>query len=122
MPQGGAVMLRVADLEAATRFYAEALGFARGRFAAERGVELHGPGLTLLLAKRAEGQPKPDANPFAWVALVLWVDDVARSRSELEAKGVAFEGDVVDSPFGRVAFFSDPDGYTLGLVERSRAG
>jgi catechol 2,3-dioxygenase-like lactoylglutathione lyase family enzyme len=48
----------------------------------------------------------------------LHVDDVGEARKELEAKGVEFAGDVLDTGVCHMAFFSDPDGNDLMLHHR----
>jgi catechol 2,3-dioxygenase-like lactoylglutathione lyase family enzyme len=50
--------------------------------------------------------------------LALRVPDVAAARTELEAKGVAFDGDTVDTGVCHQAFFRDPDGNALMLHRR----
>jgi catechol 2,3-dioxygenase-like lactoylglutathione lyase family enzyme len=50
--------------------------------------------------------------------LPLGVDDVAAARAELEAKGVEFLGDTMDTGVCHMAFFSDPDGNDLMLHHR----
>ena len=50
--------------------------------------------------------------------LALHVDDVAAARSELEAKGVEFIGDILDTGVCHMAFFNDPDGNDLMLHHR----
>jgi len=50
--------------------------------------------------------------------LPLGVEDVAAARSELEAKGVAFFGDTLDTGVCHMAFFADPDGNELMLHHR----
>ena len=50
--------------------------------------------------------------------LALHVDDVAAARAELEAKGVEFEGDTIETGVCRMAFFKDPDGNSLMLHRR----
>ena len=50
--------------------------------------------------------------------LALHVDDVAAVRAELEAKGVEFRGDDLDSGVCHMAFFTDPDGNDLMLHSR----
>src|SRR3712207_113457 len=42
--------------------------------------------------------------------IALHVDDVAAARSELEAQGVEFMGETMDSGVCHMAFFTDPDG------------
>ena len=46
------------------------------------------------------------------------VDDVAAARTELEAKGVEFSGEVFDTGACHMAFFRDPDGNDLMLHNR----
>ena len=57
---------------------------------------------------------QPQANSI----VLLQVDDVAAARSELEAKGVAFNGETYDSGVCHMADFKDPDGNTLTLHKR----
>ena len=46
------------------------------------------------------------------------VDDVAAARSVLEARGVKFHGDILDTGVCHMAFFNDPDGNALMLHHR----
>lgn len=48
----------------------------------------------------------------------LHVDDVAAARAELEAKGVEFAGETMDTGVCHMAFFADPDGNDLMLHNR----
>ena len=48
----------------------------------------------------------------------LQVEDVAAARAELEAKGVTFNGEVLDTGVCHMAFFNDPDGNDLMLHHR----
>ena len=50
--------------------------------------------------------------------LALRVDDVGAARGELEAKGVAFNGETFDTGVCHMAFFEDPDGNALMLHSR----
>jgi catechol 2,3-dioxygenase-like lactoylglutathione lyase family enzyme len=50
--------------------------------------------------------------------LALHVDDVAAARAELEAKGVEFEGEILDTGVCHMALFTDPDGNDLMLHHR----
>jgi catechol 2,3-dioxygenase-like lactoylglutathione lyase family enzyme len=50
--------------------------------------------------------------------IALHVDDVAAARAELEAKGVEFAGETLDSGVCHMAFFRDPDGNDLMLHHR----
>jgi catechol 2,3-dioxygenase-like lactoylglutathione lyase family enzyme len=59
--------------------------------------------------------PQKNAHP------ALHVDDVAAARKELEAKGVTFYGDILDTGACHMAFFTDPDGNDLMLHHRYAA-
>lgn len=50
--------------------------------------------------------------------LALHVDDVAKAREELEAKGVEFMGETLDTGVCHMALFRDPDGNDLMLHHR----
>jgi len=50
--------------------------------------------------------------------LALHVDDVAAARGELEAAGVEFMGETLDTGVCHMAFFNDPDGNDLMLHHR----
>jgi catechol 2,3-dioxygenase-like lactoylglutathione lyase family enzyme len=50
--------------------------------------------------------------------IALHVDDVAAARSELEQKGVEFQGEIFDTGVCHMAFFTDPDGNDLMLHHR----
>jgi catechol 2,3-dioxygenase-like lactoylglutathione lyase family enzyme len=50
--------------------------------------------------------------------VALHVDDVEQARTELEAKGVEFSGETIDSGVCHMAFFRDPDGNDLMLHHR----
>ena len=64
--------------------------------------------------------PSSIGQPFAPspAGLALRVPDVDEARSELESKGVQFEGDTVDTGVCHMAFFHDPDGNALMLHRR----
>jgi len=59
-----------------------------------------------------EFKPQETAHP------ALHSDDVAATRAELEAKGVEFFGETLDTGVCHMAFFSDPDGNNLMLHGR----
>jgi catechol 2,3-dioxygenase-like lactoylglutathione lyase family enzyme len=50
--------------------------------------------------------------------LALRVPDVDAARAELEAEGVEFEGDTIETGVCRMASFKDPDGNALLLHRR----
>ncbi len=59
-----------------------------------------------------EFAPQKNAHP------AISVDDVAAAKAELEAKGVEFMGDILDTGVCHMAFFADPDGNDLMLHHR----
>lgn len=101
------------DAERSRRFYGETLGLR---------PDEHEPnefwvGETCL----SIWEPVKYGMPFAPqknAHLALHVDDVAAARADLEAKGVGFAGDVMDSGVCHMAFFTDPDGNDLMLHHR----
>jgi catechol 2,3-dioxygenase-like lactoylglutathione lyase family enzyme len=60
----------------------------------------------------AEFRPQPNS------IVLLHVDDVEAARSELEGKGIEFEGETFDTGVCHMANFSDPDGNQLTLHKR----
>lgn len=50
--------------------------------------------------------------------IALNVDDVEAARAELEAAGVTFAGETLDTGVCKMAFFTDPDGNDLMLHHR----
>ncbi len=56
--------------------------------------------------------PQKNAHP------AIHVDDVAAARKELEAKGVEFNGEILDTGVCHMALFTDPDGNDLMLHNR----
>jgi len=60
--------------------------------------------------------PQKNAHP------ALHVDDVAVARAELEAKGVEFTADTLDTGVCHMALFTDPDGNDLMLHSRYAPG
>ena len=50
--------------------------------------------------------------------IAIRVPDVAAARESLEAKGVQFDGEIVDTGVCHFAFFKDPDGNVLMLHRR----
>src|SRR5919206_3373136 len=110
------VMFPTRDLAAASEFYGNVLGLeCSARYGGERGAEFETGTLTLqLLAVEKLGLDfNPAPNPVA-----LHVDDVAAARSQLEAAGVEFAADTMDSGVCHMAFFRDPDGNALLLHHR----
>jgi catechol 2,3-dioxygenase-like lactoylglutathione lyase family enzyme len=108
------------DLDRARRFYGEVLGlepssvYQRGD-APAMGAEFETGTVTLaLIDSAAIGREfQPNTLPIAFR-----VDDVAAARAALEARGVGFAADTLDTGVCHMAFFQDPDGNALMLHRR----
>jgi predicted enzyme related to lactoylglutathione lyase len=82
-----------------------------------RAVEFYGTTLGLPLSTRYERMDGAEFTPSR-NAIALGVEDVAAARAELEAKGVQFYGDTVDTGVCHQAYFNDPEGHALILHHR----
>jgi catechol 2,3-dioxygenase-like lactoylglutathione lyase family enzyme len=113
------VTIFVQDFPAANEFYGTTLGLrCSARYDRVPGAEFETGNLTLqVMDAAAIGlEFKPSGHPIA-----LHVDDVAAARAELEASGVAFSMDTIDSGVCHMAPFRDPDGNALLLHNRYAA-
>jgi len=114
--------IAVEDLGTAVRFYEEKLGLTRAGTEADD-VIMFESGDTRINVYRSSFAGTNQATAVTWA-----VDDVGDVVRELKAKGVTFEhydlphtrlqGDVHVSGHIRVAWFKDPDGNILSLVNR----
>jgi catechol 2,3-dioxygenase-like lactoylglutathione lyase family enzyme len=102
------------DLRRAKRFYTEVLGLDV-ETEGESDMELRCGQVTLdIFDPSSIGQrfaPSP-------AGLALRVPDVDAARAELEAKGVEFDGETIQTSVCRQAWFKDPDGNALMLHRR----
>jgi predicted enzyme related to lactoylglutathione lyase len=104
------------DLDRAVEFYGSTLGLPRSVYVPERKYAEFETGNLTLSVFDAEGFGlEHNANPNA---MGLHVDDVAQARADLEARGVQFMGEILDTGVCHMAFFSDPDGNALMLHHR----
>ena len=104
------------DLAAAMKFYGETLGMPRSMYIEGKPfAEFETGSLTIgvIEPEKMGLEYAPNRNHIA-----LHVEDVASARAELEARGVAFEGEMFDTGVCHMAFFSDPDGNALMLHHR----
>lgn len=102
------------DLPRAKAFYVDVLGL-EVETEGDSDLELRCGQVTLDIFDPASiGQPFA-ASP---AGLALRVVDVAAARAELEAKGVAFDGDTIVTGVCTQAWFKDPDGNALMLHRR----
>jgi predicted enzyme related to lactoylglutathione lyase len=102
------------DLEAAAAF--DTLGLRRSVWIPDRNYSEFETGNLTLSIYNAEAMGLGH-NRLA-NALALHVDDVAATREALEAKGVEFSAETLDTGVCHMAFFADPDGNALMLHHR----
>jgi catechol 2,3-dioxygenase-like lactoylglutathione lyase family enzyme len=104
------------DFAKAVEFYRDVIGLEESKQWGEMpGKEFETGSLTIAVMQ-SDGfglEFAPHTHPIA-----LQVDDVHAAREELEAKGVEFAQDTVDSGVCHMAYFSDPDGNGLMLHHR----
>jgi len=101
------------DAERSRAFYIETLGLRpddHSRFEAWAGETCFGIWEPAQFGR--EFAPQKNAHP------ALQVEDVAAARAELEAKGVEFAGEILDTGVCHMAFFTDPDGNDVMLHHR----
>jgi catechol 2,3-dioxygenase-like lactoylglutathione lyase family enzyme len=104
------------DIVKAEAFYGGLLGLRLGkRWGDMPGVEYETGNLTLAL-----WEPTAFGQEFqrSGTAIALRVGDVAATRERLEAEGVTFHGETIDSGVWFMASFADPDGNPLILHHR----
>jgi predicted enzyme related to lactoylglutathione lyase len=110
------VAIPAQDFDASVHFYGTVLGlpFVK-RWGDMPGAEFQAGNLTLaIMDPTAFGM---EFSPHS-VPIALQVDDVAAARAHLEAAGVSFLGDTIDSGVCHQAIFRDPAGNTLDLHHR----
>jgi predicted enzyme related to lactoylglutathione lyase len=104
------VSVPVSDVDRAKAFYVEKVGFNDDedhQVTDElRFVQLTPPGSACSIALTSGAH---EMEPGSIEGLQLVVDDAHAARAELAERGVEV-GEVQDFPWGRFAFFNDPDG------------
>ena len=102
------------DIPRAKKFYGETLGLPIET------EDEHDVEFTLGQVTLDVFDPARIGRPFAPspAGIAIRVRDVAAARAALEAKGVEFDGEIVDSGVCHFAFFKDPDGNALMLHRR----
>ena len=109
------ISVPVTDLERSTAWYGDTLGLERVGEGAWPEFQL-GENVSLYLIDPTNiGQQFVGPHTSS---IALRVPDVEEARSELESRGVEFNGDTLDTGVCHMAFFSDPDGNELMLHRR----
>jgi catechol 2,3-dioxygenase-like lactoylglutathione lyase family enzyme len=102
------------DIPRARRFYSDVIGLEI-ETESESDMEFRCGQVTLDVF-----DPSSIGQPFAPspAGLALRVADVDAARAELEAKGVRFDGETIETSVCKQAWFKDPDGNALMLHRR----
>ena len=118
-------MIAVKDLDRARKFYEDTLGLKTEEEWGGEGVTMKSGGTTVNVYK------SEFAGTNKATALTFDVDDLEAEVRELKDKGIAFEhydmegltrdGDIYAAEGMKTAWFKDPDGNILSLLEESAA-
>ena len=102
------------DIQRAKRFYGETLGLEL-ESEGEHDLEFRCGQVTLDVF-----DPSSIGQPFAPspAGIALRVPDVDAARATLEAAGIVFDGETIETSVCRQAWFKDPDGNALMLHRR----
>jgi catechol-2,3-dioxygenase len=115
MFKSGSVTIVVEDLKKAKQFYAETLGL-KVQFEVEGHlVQVEAPGLTIGLVHPREGQESKPGKAGS-VHIGLEVQEIMSAIELLKSRGVDFQP-LMDEDATRIAYFNDPEGNSLYLIE-----
>jgi predicted enzyme related to lactoylglutathione lyase len=110
------VVVSSRDLPKAVEFYGETLGLPRSVYLEERSyAEFETGNLTLSVI---DAEKMGMQHSVRGQQIALHVEDVATARTTLEARGVEFHGDTLDTGVCHMAMFADLDGNPLMLHHR----
>jgi predicted enzyme related to lactoylglutathione lyase len=104
------------DVRASAEFYGETLGLHRSVYMPERHFAEFETGNLTLSVIDAEKMGLEHHTMRHEVA--LHVEDVEAARKTLEARGVSFRGETLDTGVCHMALFADPEGNALMLHHR----
>ncbi len=115
----------VHDLDRAVDFYVDKLGFEKRADEpvdeeGHRWVEVGPEGSeTAIILAHGFGSWSPE-KVGGWSRKIFSVDDMAVTVEALKVKGVAFESEPEEFPYGAYAQVRDPDGNVFGLLQETR--
>lgn len=116
----GWVVFRSLDPAAQIAFYRDVVGLEVAvRYSETNALLRLGDGVLLEISPGSSPQPRPADRSEVTNTPVLRVRDLDTVVADLKANGVEFVNDPFDIPFGRIAYFIDPENHLLGLQERS---
>lgn len=113
------VRYQVRDVERATHFYVERLGFSidrrNGPF-----VQLSRGALVMILSGpgTSGARDMPDGRkqePGGWNRIIVWVEDLDATVAELRKSGTTFRNEVEVGPGGSQIILDDPEGNPVEL-------
>jgi catechol 2,3-dioxygenase-like lactoylglutathione lyase family enzyme len=108
------------DIDTAVGFYGGVLGLEESkRWGNMPAVEFETGNLTIAVMQSDAFGIEFGTNNHP---IEFHVDDFDAAHSELESRGVEFEGETIDSGVCFQAFFADPDGNALAIHHRYAAG
>ena len=109
----GHIELLVKDPAISKKFYVDVLGFTLIEEQGGGSFVWLKSGDSLILLRRGKGAPKSSEYGSASTGLVIYTDDLNKTKDELESRGLDFKGtDGSDS----CLTFTDPDGNWFQLV------
>jgi predicted enzyme related to lactoylglutathione lyase len=117
----------VKDQDNALDFYTKVLGFEKGTDSPTPGgprfvtIGVKDQDFQLVLWPGTHGQGQP-AYGRVCVAYTIEVSDCRQMFQALKSRGVKFETEVEEHPWGQVAVFQDPDGNVLQLLQYAGDG
>jgi catechol 2,3-dioxygenase-like lactoylglutathione lyase family enzyme len=109
------ISVPVTDMERSKQFYGETLGLPQVTDGGFPEYQL-GENVSLYLLS-LESVGSKFTSPHT-AGFTLRVPDVEEAKKELEAKGVEFHRDTLDTGVCHMAFFADPDGNEIVLHRR----
>ncbi|HZD87097.1 MAG TPA: VOC family protein [Gaiellaceae bacterium] len=109
------ISVPVTDMERSTAWYRDTLGLPQTSEGGFPEFKLGDNAFLYLVDPKAIGGVFEGPHTSG---VALRVADVAEARSELEAKGIVFEGETYDTGVCHMAIFGDPDGNAFMLHRR----
>lgn len=118
MISGGNATVFVSDLDTAVRFYTDALGLQLLERYENDWAAVKAGALIIGLHPNAEFAPRSGTAGAISIGLDVTVP-LEEAIATLSDRGVRFKGAIVEDPYSpaRLAFFDDPDGNALYLLE-----
>lgn len=115
----GWVVFRCVELERELAFYRDVVGLESNSHGTRNAMLMLGDVCVLELAMGGSIQPVPSDRAEVATLPMLRVDDIDAMTARLKAQGVHFVNEPFDLPGGRVGYFVDPEGHTVGIHTRS---